>query len=609
MSRLGITFPLQEDQSLASFCSQLAAANGASNAREFCLHMGLQFQQVIDGTVESIKQLEALSGVDALSLSKAALVKQNGLHLINGEELRKQFLRRVPFKYCPACLISDSERKDRLPQARMYGRRNWMVSFIRTCPIHHVELANQDGFANRSLVHDFSVWTRESKLDFRAILAGTKNRRTSDFERYITARLNNEETSVAFLDPLPLYAAGRLCEMLGAIVHFGIKVATNSVTDSQWWTYSETGYQVMSKGEDAIRECLSSFHDRFFEKAHDMGGKALYGRFYEWLSHKNVDAAYDPIRDLVRGHAVATLPFGPGDEIFGPISVARRWHSVRTASIKFGLHPKRLRKILIGAGLADPTAMKLTYDRILMDAPQVETLMEASQQTLSSVEAQAYVNAPLAQWKILLKEGFVKPFIEHATGPTMVRKFSLRELDRFLHSITKSSSGVPVAGKTCQIQVACRHARCKISEAIDLLIRGELQDVALDPEARGIMAVHVNVSELSRKTKWGDHDGLSLIEAANDLRTAKKVLVALLNVGVMPSRSARNPVNRCPQTVIQPVDLAAFKTRFVSLGNLAIERGEHFRRTKKLLKEAGIFPAFDPQTIHASFYERTQITI
>jgi hypothetical protein len=42
---------------------------------------------------------------------------------------------------------------------------------------------------------------------------------------------------------------------------------------------------------------------------------------------------YDPIRDLVREHAVAKLPFGPGDEMFGPIMIPRRWHSVHTASL------------------------------------------------------------------------------------------------------------------------------------------------------------------------------------------------------------------------------------------------------------------------------------
>ncbi|MHC1548734.1 TniQ family protein [Phyllobacterium sp. K27] len=609
MSRLGITLPLLEDQSLASFCSQLASANGASNAREFCLHMGLRFQEVVDGTAESIKQLETLSGVDVLALGKAASIKHDGLYLINGEKLRKQFLCRTRFRYCPACLISDSERTDRLPEARMYGRRNWSVSFIRTCPIHHVELVTEVNPANQRVVQDFSVWIRNNKLDFRAILAGSQKRRTSNFERYITARLNNEGTSVAFLDQLPLYAAGRSCEMLGAIVHLGIGMATNSVTESQWWTCAETGYQVMSDGEDAIRDCLSSFHDRFFARACDMGGTALYGRFYEWLAHENDDVAYDPVRDLVRSHAVATLPFGPGDEIFGPITTPRRWHSVRTASLKYDVHPQRLRKLLIGAGLTEPSAIELPYSRILMDASKVETFMAASQQTLGSLDARAYVNAPRVQWRILVQEGFVRPFLEATTGGSMDLKFSVSELDRFLRAISRLSSGEPVAGKTCSIPDARRRAKCKTSELINLIIRGELLDVALDPEERGFMAVHVNISELVKKTQLEDHGGLSFREVMKELRTSTRVVSGLLNFGAIPTQLAQNRTKRCLQTFVNPVDLEAFKATFVSLSNLAIERDEHPRRIKKRLRQAGIFPAFDPEKIQASFYERTQITI
>jgi hypothetical protein len=157
MSRLGITFPLQEDQSLASFCSQLASANGASNAREFCLHMGLRFQEVVDGTAESINHLSNLSGVAASLLSEAATIKHNGLYLMNGEKLTKPFLCRSRLKYCPLCLVTDNEREDRLPQARQYGRKQWLVSFIRTCPIHDVELASLNNHAGPSGLHDFTI--------------------------------------------------------------------------------------------------------------------------------------------------------------------------------------------------------------------------------------------------------------------------------------------------------------------------------------------------------------------------------------------------------------------------------------------------------------------
>lgn len=518
MSELGITLPLQADQSLASFCSQVASANGASSAREFCMHMGMQFQHVVDGTAESIERLAVLSGVGVSCLSKAAVIKQGGMYLINGEKLRRPFLRRSRLRYCPACLIGDNAREDRLPQARLYGRRDWLVSFIRTCPVHQIEFATLENPAGPSLLHDFTAVMRDKSLDLDSVLAGSQGRNPSNFEQYVTGRLTNGTASVGYLDLLPLYAAGRSCEMLGAILEHGIKVASDNISESQWWSCAESGFKVMSNGEEAIRECLTAFHDRFFTTSRDIGGRSLYGRFYEWLAHENEDSAYDPIRDLIRAHAVATLPLGPGDEMFGPLTIPRRWHSVHTAAREFGVHPKRLRKLAIGAGLAKEAAIDLTDDRILLDASEVETLIRHGREALSYNDARAYVNAPRVQWEILIKLGYVKPFVETATGPALKAKFSLSELDRFLAKISRSGIGEPVVGETYTIPDASKRANCKASEVIDLLLQGELREVAIDTMTSGFLAVQVNPSEIRRKTALIAHGGVSLKQAEKNCK-------------------------------------------------------------------------------------------
>jgi hypothetical protein len=98
--------------------------------------------------------------------------------------------------------------------------------------------------------------------DLNAAFAGLQKRNHSHFERYIAGRLANGAVLSAFLDSLPLYAAGRACEILGAIVEKGPKVQSTSITDAEWWTYAESGFKVMSNGEGSIRDCLTTFHDR-----------------------------------------------------------------------------------------------------------------------------------------------------------------------------------------------------------------------------------------------------------------------------------------------------------------------------------------------------------
>jgi hypothetical protein len=73
----------------------------------------------------------------------------------------------------------------------------------------------------------------------------------------------------------------------------------------------------------------------------DWGPRLVFGRLYEWLAHESDDAAYEPLRDIIRRHVIETMPLGPGDDVFGREVTVRRLHSVRSASLEMDVHPKR----------------------------------------------------------------------------------------------------------------------------------------------------------------------------------------------------------------------------------------------------------------------------
>jgi hypothetical protein len=69
-----------------------------------------------------------------------------------------------------------------------------------------------------------------------------------------------------------------------------------------------------------------------------------------------------------------------------------------------------------------------------------------------------------------------------------------------------------------------------------------------------------------------------------------------------------NSVNRCPVVVVPAEEVARFEAEFVSLFALAKEQGRHFRAVKKELEAAGTKPAFDPEKMGATFYQRADST-
>lgn len=607
MNGLALTVPFHEDESLASLCSRLASANGIGKAREFCTHMGMQFQHIVDGHPSAVAKLAALIRQTTADLQGGVIAKVDGRYLINGEKLTRPFLARSRLRYCPTCLKEDASHNDRLPGTRLYGRRNWLVSFIRTCSKHDAPLAATSKPAEPSFMHDFSALMRVEEPPSSREVA-TESRRYSDFERYVSNRLEGKASSFGLLDSLPLYAAARATEILGAVLEHGIKVVADNLSEDQWWKSANSGFEVISQGEQALRDCLSGFHQRYFRGSGNMGGRSLYGRFYEWLAHESDDPAYEPLRNLLRNHAVASLPFGPGDDLFGPLTVERRWHSVHTAALQYNVHPKRLRKLVVEAGLAEPDALEKTYDRILLDARTVDSFMLTTSGTVSYKEARSHVNAPRVQWKLLVDDGYVRPHANGRAEHGLQLRFTPTELDRFLDELrircAKDWDGDP---SLVTIPEASRRANCKVSEILELLLAGSLCNVAADSSVHGFLGIRISFEELRSKTMLPDHGGLSLRETERRLGTKTQVLVALLELGAIKSSTATNPINRCPQTIVRPEDLESFNTKFVSLSNLARERGEHFSKTKKTLVAAGILPAFDPGRIGATIYEREQL--
>ncbi len=604
MSQLSITVPFHDGETVVSFASRLAAANFVG-LREFCQDVGLDRQRIIDGDGEEIERLCALAGLAPIPRSQVC-ERDGRFHWINGELLSKASFLRNRLRYCPHCLREDIARGNGAKRARPFARLIWGVTYIRTCSRHEVLLRTADS-SELDGSHDIAamISAEMAKADFNETPTQCA---TTSFENYIVRRISGEKENFGFWDELPLYAFGRMCELVGATIVCGKRFIAEEIDDLTWSTCGEEGFSLIKQGEGAFRRFLEDLHSDFWEKTGDVAGRLAYGRLYERLAHETDDPVYDCVRALIRDVALSCLPIGPGYEMFGPVN-ERRVHSIQSASAEFEVHPRTLRKLLIASGEVSEAAAENTNARILVDSNKVADLVAKFNARLTWNEARLHLNTTRTFWNVLSREGYVSPALKVENSGIGVNPFYLAsDLDAFMTLLTPRTTR-PLSKRLGVAPMAStiKQANCKFNELINLLLDQKIENVFVDPTTNGLDAFWFDVAEVKQLTKLPNHGGLSLAEAETRLALNWRVLLKLIEHGFLPVEIAVNPVNRCPQKIIRPQAIDGFEAAYVSLFNYARERGRHFLKLRKELEELGITPAITKDLVGASFYKRTDL--
>ncbi|QND69688.1 hypothetical protein HB777_39805 (plasmid) [Mesorhizobium loti] len=283
-------------------------------------------------------------------------------------------------------------------------------------------------------------------------------------------------------------------------------------------------------------------------------------------------------------------------------------HSVRTASIEFETHPKRLRKLLLLGKLIDETTRTVPDDKVLFDAEEGRTFIRRVFDALPMTDAAKYLNVPRLHDRGLLEHGFIRPVIELDQGVLTHYNFAKAALDDFLARLL---AGADEPGEAdpgfCNLLSAGKQACCAVMEIVRLKLEGKLTRTRKSPTDCGFLSLLVDPDEVRLLVRREEHGGLSLRETEKSLGVRSEVLTALLAQGHLPFRVGINPVNRCPQKLVMRADLDEFMRTYVSLIRLAKERGVHFSGLKSALEESGVPLAFDRETISTRFYRRDSL--
>ncbi|PZQ94669.1 MAG: hypothetical protein DI533_21700 [Cereibacter sphaeroides] len=286
-------------------------------------------------------------------------------------------------------------------------------------------------------------------------------------------------------------------------------------------------------------------------------------------------------------------------------SNAASW-TIYTASKHFGLHHKRLRAILAAAGRLPVGHGALSANRVVIQGADVEGFLSGVAEMMSLAKAREYLNIPRPHDRLLLEAGYLVPFIVGGTETLKDHGLRKSDLDLFLARL-KAKATAPTSSSLQSIPAAAKRADCSALEVIDLLLNGDLSDVAIDPINRGYLSILVNPGEISPLVRLPDEGLLSLRNVEEIARWSTKVVKALVDQRLLPYQVVRNPVKRSPQRVVNPVDLADFRNRYVALFTLAEELSIHFQDLKRQLDDYGVRPAVGFEAVPATFYLRDSL--
>lgn len=520
-----------------------------------------------------------------------------------GQELVRDGLSRKTLRVCPHCLRRDIAEGNGPRDVRPFGRATWLIEPLRTCPQHRSELVVVSDDMHPQRLHDFAQLLRPElhRLDDLCDAAG--ERAPSALENYLIRRLDGANAA-CWLDTLPFHAAAKSCEVIGAVSISGGGIRANEVTDSRWHRAGAEGYRILARGRDGVRELLERLQAA--SPGDRLGKRSMCGRVHEWLSHDTADIAYEPLRVLLRDAAADIMPLAAGQETFGGCIEVRRTHSIRSASLEFGVHPKRLRKLLHQAGFINNEAMSFSDERTLFPAEATQDFLGKVSRSMSLREARDYLHLPRPLERKLLEAGILVPFLA-GTKDTINHTFDRLDLDNLLAKLLLDAQPCDHEKRDfVSVSKAATRACVATTDVVTLLLDRRLTNVYRLTGEEGFAAIRVDPAEVLELLKV-DSEFLSLRQVEQRLKSSSAVVKALVDLGHLRSRTVVNPLSRLSQRVVAPDDLDTFMHLYVSASNLASERATAIKQVTAKLRSLGVEPAFDPALVHATFFGRETV--
>ncbi|WP_157959846.1 TniQ family protein [Devosia submarina] len=608
VSPLSITLDLGREETGTSFACRLSSLWNVAPG-QFWDDVGVGFRKIVAGDATTLATLAEIAGADAIQLVRNSPVRlHRSMLLVRGEQVTPFEYPRGRYRLCPLCAKEDiAANADLRPDQAVHDRVWWHSLPLRTCPIHRHPLVEvrtdlPEGFG----YHDFSFRVGEFFHDLDALASVSDLRDPSPYEVYYMERLEGRAPMLPFLSDLKLYQAGSACEIFGRLALYGPKRRYASFNDGELADARDAGLAVLTKGEDGIGELFERLlceGDQRLTRSHTAAGSL--GTALTWLHSVSEQEELNALRKVVATKIYATFPTSGHECYFDVPNSAPRLHTVHDIERRFGVDWVTAGRVGKLAGVIRPVRAGPRPGPMVIMADDAERLFGDFVDVVSIIALARELGATQEQILALVDAGFLKPAFEDRK---LLMSFRRPEVDAFIDRISKGAEQVPLRGKE---MVSLRRAGWRSAPHMLELVRAVLEGklswlgrlsgerlfqglLLLRSEAYGLFGKSTT-GKLFRSAHENGPSGVVLSSTLTQTELCKRwqvkseAVVELLDSDelVAPSRGSKG-VNY----FIDPLSVAQFEARYISLGMLARQRGEDRRRTSAVVRKAGVDKAF-----------------
>jgi hypothetical protein len=444
-------FPFDVCETSTSFLRRLSLFHTGQGAERLLTDLSIDGNAFIAGEVEALSILATASEIDIATLQWGTIARFARHRKCRGERWSRAFVLPEGARFCPQCLLDDGA--DTVEWAGL-GRLVWRLRPVLTCQIHCRRLVTLPEKTARSELNHRYYFGEELEE-----LADQQPEQTPTvLENLIHDRISGRETEEgSWLRLQTIEQVTEACEMIGASVEQGPIFDVARMSPDAWRAAGAVGMTIATQGEDAIREALNGIAARSLKTSAKAGPRAIYGRLYEWLAYTTPVIDHGPVRSLLREQILDTVAIDQGELLLGEVVETRRLHSVQSLSVQTRLHPKRLRKLLVQAGLSTEERWAQGSQRLVFPAQLAERFCQDLLDCVPLHHLPHLLDCTRIQAVSLYRTGVLRPVVDRDMGIGIHRlAFANREVQDFLAFLGSLPVKVGEARGTVSLTIASK---------------------------------------------------------------------------------------------------------------------------------------------------------
>ncbi|WP_170314848.1 TniQ family protein [Aquibium carbonis] len=607
---LGFSYPLEHRETAAGFASRLAAVNGRS-LKNLLRDMAIYNRNLDKADEATVRKIAILGSADADRLLRYTPFEQGKQHYqVADEVLPRLSVNRTFFRFCPRCAVDDMARYDGVSHSRPWMRLEWTIAHFRSCERHRVQLTVTSPERIPFAPFDFNQTMRALLPDLNRHSDNAPEADRSPFQSWLRGRIDGCRSDDNWLDDLPLYVAAPFCEALGMSALHPPKFPISKLEACDWALAAETGYEIASGGEPAIRELLDRLTAAQSSTRGFWGLRDTYGYAYGVLQKTASDPAWEKPRNLFREVALKNVPIEPGTDVLGVTATHRKVHTVRTAARDSGMHALSIRRLFKRLGVEEAAERSGKLDhRILVEAESVNSLMAELRDAVTAPAVERMLGVPRMHLNDMVAHGHIKA-VGNTDRKNGKRRFSIAEVERVRKLIFDGSVDVidPTA-RQMDVSGVRKAATCTIPDVLQMIFSEQLSWKGRMQGRDDYGALLLDADEVTALIRSrGTRVHLTKEEARNFIPgTHDRVINKLIAQGHLDLIEEYSHDARRMLPVVSMESIAAFVADYVALGELCQRTGLHHKRVRATLKLAGILPELVPEAVGAFFYRREAV--